>query len=73
MLDCLFWIICLIMLCTCLFAGAARAENASIRWKDGTYTGDLRSGIPHGVGSILWDAGETYEGSWRDGAVTGNG
>lgn len=47
--------------------------HGSIRWGDGTYTGDLVSGIPNGQGKILWDNGNTYEGGWQNGVGCGYG
>ena len=45
----------------------------TIRYGDGTYTGDLVSGVPNGQGSIVWDDGNTYEGQWKDGCADGHG
>ena len=47
--------------------------TGTIRWGDGTYTGDLVDGYPNGQGKILWDNGNTYEGQWKDGAGHGYG
>ena len=45
----------------------------TIRWGDGTYTGELVDGAPHGLGRILWDDGNTYEGQWQNGCGNGQG
>ncbi len=37
------------------------------------YTGDLRNGIPHGKGKIVYKSGDTYEGDFVDGVCHGKG
>ncbi|KAJ1696808.1 hypothetical protein LUZ63_005320 [Rhynchospora breviuscula] len=37
------------------------------------YTGQWRSGTPHGIGKYLWTDGCMYEGEWRLGKATGKG
>lgn len=44
-----------------------------VRIGDGTYTGELVGGIPHGKGKIVWDNGNTYEGEWCYGVANGYG
>ncbi len=39
----------------------------------GTYTGDWKSGKPHGIGSISYDSGDFYTGSWENGQKSGQG
>ncbi|XP_072959025.1 phosphatidylinositol 4-phosphate 5-kinase 6-like [Typha angustifolia] len=37
------------------------------------YSGEWRSGAPHGTGKYLWSDGCVYEGEWRHGKPTGSG
>lgn len=40
---------------------------------DGTYTGYLDFGVPHGFGSKVWNDGRSYEGDWDYGTFHGKG
>lgn len=40
---------------------------------DGTYTGYLDFGVPHGFGSKVWNDGRSYEGDWDYGTFHGEG
>jgi len=40
---------------------------------DGTYTGYLDFGVPHGYGSKVWNDGRSYEGDWDYGTFHGKG
>ena len=35
------------------------------------YEGDFRNDLPHGVGNIRYENGDTYEGNFRDGKKEG--
>lgn len=37
------------------------------------YKGDFRKGFPDGVGTYVWQTGESYEGEWEKGLRNGNG
>lgn len=52
---------------------ALSCAEYTVRVGDGTYTGQLSGGQPHGRGRIEWDDGNTYEGQWRDGLGDGYG
>lgn len=43
------------------------------RMGDGTYTGYMVTGTPHGQGKMVWDNGNVYEGNWKDGLINGQG
>jgi len=45
----------------------------SIHYAGGTYTGDLKSGVPHGKGEIIWTNGDKYVGEWKSGKKQGMG
>lgn len=38
-----------------------------------SYTGDFRSGLPHGFGKYQWANGDWYEGDWEKGQRSGQG
>jgi hypothetical protein len=40
---------------------------------EGTYTGDLSNGKRHGVGKMVYDSGNTYEGGFKDNLMHGKG
>ena len=40
---------------------------------DGLYTGYLDFGIPHGMGTKVWNDGHRYEGEWENGSFQGEG
>ena len=40
---------------------------------NGTYTGDMVSGVPHGQGTYTWNSGNTYTGQWKNGKQDGYG
>ena len=54
---------------------ALDSETASgymtIRWGDGTYTGDVVDGVPQGWGTMVWDSGDWCEGNWVYGTIEG--
>lgn len=49
------------------------APNEAIRFSQGTYTGDLDNGEPHGRGTMDLNNGDHYEGEFRQGFFEGTG
>lgn len=50
------------------------AGEGSLAYRDGTYTGSFRQGLPHGAGYVAYSKGEgQYEGGWADGLREGRG
>ncbi len=47
--------------------------NLGGEMKDGTYTGELKDGMPHGQGKWTNTAGEEYVGEWENGDFNGHG
>jgi len=45
--------------------------HATVRLKDGVYTGELNKGIPHGKGTLTSAEGTKYTGRWIDGVMEG--
>ncbi len=45
--------------------------RATVRLKDGVYTGELNKGIPHGKGTLTSAEGTKYTGRWIDGVMEG--
>ncbi len=56
-----------------LFGANDIEEVESISWQGGTYSGDLRNGIPHGKGTWIHPDGDEYVGEWKDGEQDGAG
>ncbi len=48
-------------------------EIVTIEFDDGTYTGEVLDGVPHGQGKAVYHSGTTYEGQWADGLPHGQG
>lgn len=48
-------------------------ETEGLRFARGEYRGELRSGEPHGTGTLLLDNGDRYDGQFRDGTFHGEG
>ena len=53
-------------------------ERRNIKWKwttnkyDGKYEGQVKGGVPHGLGKWKRDGGDwTVEGEWEDGLLNG--
>ena len=40
---------------------------------NGKYEGDIENGIPNGMGKVIFNNGEMYEGEWIDGKLNGKG
>ena len=58
----------------------SRQESDSASWKtsrnlvsDHEYVGEMRNGLPNGVGSYSYPGGLKYEGSFKDGRFSGQG
>ena len=48
-------------------------DVVTIDWKDGSYTGEVSDGVPHGQGSFTHPDGEKYVGEFEDGKANGQG
>ena len=49
-------------------------DVVTIDWEDGTYTGGISDGVPHGQGTwTSTDGDEEYVGEWKDGKEQGQG
>ena len=46
---------------------------ATLNYSNGTYVGDVRYGLQHGIGTYTWNSGATYTGDWLNGSRTGTG
>ena len=60
-------------LCLFLLNGIAVAGDATIKWKNGSYTGDVSNGVPHGQGTWIHPGGMKYVGEYKDGKRHGWG
>lgn len=68
--------VCLLMLVLLVQAGCKGKEApvVTIEYWEGTYTGQLKDGIPHGKGTLVWPDGRgKYEGEWFEGNWHGEG
>lgn len=45
----------------------------TINYNVGKYTGEVKNGIPHGYGTMVYTDGARYEGEWKDGLRDGQG
>lgn len=45
----------------------------TIRYGEATYTGEMKDGLPHGKGKLVWDKGTVYEGDFENGIACGQG
>ena len=52
---------------------SVEAEEESIPWSNGTYSGELSNALPHGHGIWTNSSGETYDGEWEYGVRHGYG
>jgi len=46
--------------------------QATVRLKEGIFTGDLKKGIPHGKGTLTGADGIKYAGTWQEGIMEGD-
>ncbi len=64
--------------------GDSSIENGTISYLGGTYTGQLKNGVPHGEGILIYEIDQTsaglvqrgerkYEGQWLNGQMHGEG
>ena len=58
--------VCLYLLAG-LFAVNSYADEVTIDWKNGTYTGEVSNGVPDGQGTWTHPNGEKYVGEFKDG------
>ena len=67
----------LISLCipflVCVFAFNSYADEATIGYWGGTYTGELSNGVPHGQGTWTHPSGAAYVGEWKNDKRNGQG
>ena len=56
-----------------LFAFNSYADEVTIEYEDGTYTGEVVGGVPHGQGTLTFPDGEKYIGEFKDGNYHGQG
>ena len=56
-----------------LFAVNSYADEVTISWEDGTYTGEVSNGVPDGQGTLTFADGRKYVGEWNDGRHHGQG
>jgi ABC-2 type transport system ATP-binding protein len=49
------------------------AARQSIAWIGGRYSGQLKSGVPHGIGRLMLPDGTKYDGEWIEGKPQGRG
>ena len=47
--------------------GSAEPSTVTIDWLEGTYTGEVSNGVPHGQGTWTHPNGNKYVGEWKDG------
>ncbi|MBR6593939.1 MAG: nucleotidyltransferase family protein [Clostridia bacterium] len=45
----------------------------TVPYKDGLYTGYMYRGLPDGTGTLMFNSGESYSGSFAEGEFNGNG
>jgi len=61
----------LISLCipflVCVFASNSYADDVTIEYNGGTYTGEVSNGVPDGQGTFTWPDGTKYVGEWKEG------
>ena len=48
-------------------------DVVSIPWENGTYTGEVVDGVPHGQGIETYTDGTKYVGEWKNGKYNGRG
>ncbi len=65
--------------------GEEESDHATIEFKNGSYTGEVKNGLPHGYGVFIFKEAEStpsalqsrgdkqYEGYWKDGKMHGEG
>ena len=51
----------------------AVADEVTIDWMNGTYTGEVSNGVPHGQGIWTHPDGDKYVGEWKDNKPNGQG
>ena len=61
------FLVCLFLLFGGLFAFNSYADEVTIDWKSGTYTGEVSNGVADGQGTWTHPNGEKYVGEFKDG------
>ena len=56
-----------------LFVFNSYADEVTIDWKSGTYTGEVSNGVRHGQGTFTFADGSKYVGEFRDHKYHGQG
>ena len=62
-----------VFLLSCLFAVNLYADEVSIKYEGGTYTGEVSKGVPEGQGVWIRSDGYRYVGKWESGLPNGEG
>ena len=62
-----------VLLLAGLFAINSYADEVTIDWKSGTYTGQVSYGVPDGQGTWTHHDGRKYVGKWEDTAKSWEG
>jgi hypothetical protein len=56
-----------------LFVVNSYADEVTIQWDGGTYTGEVSNGVPNGQGAWSHPDGMKYVGEWKEGKADGQG
>ena len=51
----------------------SKKEIVTVEYDNGTYTGEVLDGRPHGGGKMVYTDGSVYEGEWKNGSPHGHG
>ena len=51
----------------------SKKEIVTVEYDNGTYTGEVLDGLPHGEGKMICKDGSVYEGEWKNGSLHGHG
>lgn len=52
---------------------AVDCASRALMFKDGSYTGKTKNGVPHGTGNAVWNNGDEYDGEFENGKKCGKG
>ena len=53
--------------------GESESVYGTIAYREGLYKGALYKGVPHGIGTLVFNSGESYTGSFDQGKFNGKG
>jgi len=53
--------------------GPSRQQDVTIQYDEGSYTGQVKDGLPNGHGTFKWNNGHRYVGDWVKGKMEGKG